>query len=690
MPIATNPETGETLYLDNSGQWKPAPTAVHPESKQELVFDGSTWAPLKREAQGPQQPTPSGTEAFGRGFTQAGSFGFRDELAGLAAAGGAAPDEQDPAATLAALARGSYRRLTGDPAAEQRYNAEVERQRAETQRYEREQPGASLGGSIAGAVAMPLPALRAATVGGRALQAAGIGAATGALSGLGEAEGTLAERLPHGVTGGLIGGAVGGVAAPVLEGGIAAGRYLARKPIDYGRAILAPGAQAEARIARAYAEAAAADPAAARRLTQADLGSGPAVVMDVLGQPGRNLARSAANLSGQARDLLEQTLEPRTAGQSHRLNDWFQQWMQHPDAHALQEAIDLAERTGNRTNYNLAMKQGDFPIRSDLLERLTGAPPVQRAMRDAAEAQQTRAISEGYGGFRSPVTITPDGQVVFNRGPGGVPTYPNLAFWDATRKQISDAARMANRAGRNEDASVLGNLARTINNELDSIVPSYQTARQGAANYFGASNALEAGQKFVGQDLNMAATRAALDKMNPTERKLFEDGFVSRIIEELGRHERVMSRTGLVQKLFDSPAARERMTMVMGKDRTEQLRVALHAENIMNQADRAVRGGSTTAQQLATAGLAGATGGYATGFDPTSSGLATALAVYGKGKVDQRVLVKIAEMLTSSDPKLIDRGIKMAARDGRVMSILREADAAVARVAGSQSGKRAP
>ena len=115
MPLATNPETGETVFLDRDGQWKPAQRAINPETKEELIFDGTQWGSVAREQQGPQQPPPSRTEAFGRGFTQAGSFGFRDELAGLAAAGGAAPDEQDPAATIAALARGTYRRLTGNP-----------------------------------------------------------------------------------------------------------------------------------------------------------------------------------------------------------------------------------------------------------------------------------------------------------------------------------------------------------------------------------------------------------------------------------------------------------------------------------------------------------------------------------------------------------------------------------------------
>ena len=142
---------------------------------------------------------------------------------------------------------------------------------------------------------------------------------------------------------------------------------------------------------------------------------------------------------------------------------------------------------------------------------------------------------------------------------------------------------------------MLGNLARSLNNELDTLVPTYRQARQGAAQFFGDENALEAGQKFVGQDFNMAETRAALNKMSDLERKLFADGFVSRMMEELGRHERVMNRPALVQRLFESPAAKERIELVLGAGRARELRAMLHVENIMEQSRQAVTGNSTTA-----------------------------------------------------------------------------------------------
>src|SRR5262249_46619095 len=147
-------------------------------------------------------------------------------------------------------------------------------------------------------------------------------------------------------------------------------------------------------VGRAYVEAARADPTAVNRLAAAELApGGPAVVMDVLGQPGRNLARSAANLSGEARDVLEGTLDPRLAAQGQRFSDWFRQWLNHPDAFAAQEAIDAAQHAGNSANYRAAMRQGDVALWSPELERLTGAPAVQRALRDAVDTAKERAIA---------------------------------------------------------------------------------------------------------------------------------------------------------------------------------------------------------------------------------------------------------------------------------------------------------
>src|SRR5581483_4801562 len=124
-----------------------------------------------------------------------------------------------------------------------------------------------------------------------------------------------------------------------------------------------------------------------------------------------------------------------------------------------------------------------------------------------------RAITQGFGAMRQGVTVE-NGLVKFTRGKNGVPTYPNLAFWDATKRELDDATSAALRAGRKEEAATLTGLTKTLRGELDRLVPSYANARAGAAKFFGAEDALEAGQKFVGasQRYGIPATRRALAK----------------------------------------------------------------------------------------------------------------------------------------------------------------------------------
>ena len=49
------------------------------------------------------------------------------------------------------------------------------------------------------------------------------------------------------------------------------------------------------------------------------------------------------------------------------------------------------------------------------------------------------------GGFNPKISFTPDGRIQFNRGPTGVPTYPDLRYWDQVRRELSDAAMKAGR-----------------------------------------------------------------------------------------------------------------------------------------------------------------------------------------------------------------------------------------------------
>lgn len=628
------------------------------------------------------QPQTTALRAFGRGAANAATFNFLDELNGLIRAGGGNPDDEDTsnaAQGLWSLLKGGYGKLTGDPEAERLYGEEVGKQRGVTKQLEQEHPQASLAGNIVGAVALPIGGLaNAATLPARMGRGAALGATVGALSGAGEGE-DATDRMSRGLVGGGLGFVAGGALPPVVEGVAKGVGAAVSKPVNMVRAVINPEGTAERAVGRAYNEAVRSDPNAVSRLTPAQLASGePQAVVDTLGGEGRNLARSAANISGGARDTLNHALDDRFEGQSGRFAAWFNSAFNFPNAHAQQKALDQVEKTVNDAAYKHAYRAGDRPVWSPELERLVGSPAVQDAMRSAATTGKDRAINQGFGGFNSPITIGPGGQITLNRGPNGVPTFPNLQFWDYTRRELSNAADKAARAGANEDASRIGQLARAMNKELDQLVPAYGNARAGAARFFGAENALEAGKKFVTENFSIPRTREALAAMSPLERQLFQDGFVSHYVEMLRQ---VPDRADVTRRIYNSDAAREKIHLALGKQRADELEAMVRLETIMQMQTRAVQGNSTTAAQIATLGLAGAAGGGYLGFDPSASGVAAALATAGKRGVDARVAQKIAELLTSKDPAVIQRGIQAVARSPHMMKALRSID-----LAGTKAG----
>lgn len=655
----------------------------------------------------PKKPDVGRGTALGRGGAQGATFGFSDELLGAYAASGV-PELLDnlkgedrhaavrilagaleKPAKLAAPAIGAvrmgYEALTGKGDATPRYEEIRDKEREANKAAQEQYPGTYLTGQVVGGLAVPLPGMAAAQgvtrlgmAGRGALAGAGVGAATG----LGEGEG-VRDSLGKAATGAGVGAAIGGVAPSLIEGAVRGGSVLTSYPVNLVRAAMNPTGAAERAVGRAQMEATRVDPNAINRLTPQEVGQGgPGVAMDVLGQSGRNLARSAGNLSGEARDVLNQTLDPRFEQQVPRLMGWLRQGMHYPDAHAQQEALEQTQRATNARSYGVARQEGDRQLWSPELERLTGAPEVADAMRNAATKGKGRAILEGGGGFNPGVTVDNGGIVTFQRGPTGVPTYPNLQFWDFARRELSGAADKANRAGSTEEASRLGGLARLMNTELDRLVPSYQQARQGAAQFFGAENALEAGQRFVTENFAIPQTRAALARMAPAERQLFQDGFVSRYMEMLSN---IPDRADVVRRIYHNDTARQKIEMALGPQRARELEAMLRVENIMQQGLRAVQGNSSTAMQILGAGLAGAGGGGFLGFDPSTSGLAAALATAGKRGVDQRVAVQIANLLTSHDPQVLQRGARMIASNGRLMDALRIADNSAARIGGQQS-----
>ena len=672
--------------------WEAAPLAqdAKPAEPQYDVTPGDANNPTRIA---PAKRDVGMAEAVGRGAAQGATFNFYDELRGLVEAGGANPD--DPA-SLSKLIQGAIGYWSGNKQAEQTYDQTVKRERAEGKEVEEARPYSSMAGNIAGAVAVPVgAALNAATLPGRMARGAGVGAVTGAAYGAGEGDGAI-DRLARAGSGAAVGGALGGAAPPIVEGAIRGARAVSQPIANAVRGIRNPEDEAARRVALSLQRDIELDPTAANRLTPAEMVAqkqqgNPVNLMDVGGETTRALARSAANTSPEGRAALTKSIDERFEGQGPRIVSWFQKTFNYPDADSISEAIKKVAKTVNRANYERVMsKHPVVNVPSEIVER----PAVAQAMKDAV------SLAKNYG---EKLEGDPIVKTIIS-GPGfhiaddvASPAKTSLRYWDYVKKAMDSRIEKMKRGGGIDDlngkekADYQGLLdaRNTLVAHLDSVAKDYKSARAGAAAFFGAEDALEAGQKIVSSRMSNGEIARGLAKMSPEERKLAQDGFVSEytaMLRETGDRRNVMSKIG------ESPAARERLNMILGPQKSKELEAVLRVEGIMDLARPAVQGNSTTARQLAELGLAGGTYGIASGgniTNPDPSALMNAALVYGaargRNKINEIVSRRVAEMLASDDPKILMRGIKIVANNNQLFSSLRSMDSGLAKISGQQS-----
>jgi hypothetical protein len=621
-------------------------------------------------------------------------------------------------AGLAPLAPGDET-VSHAPSFGERYRANLAREEAKSGQFETEHPIASTAAGLAGGVAATAP-LAATAAGARLLGVGGqtlrsqIGA--GALSGAGIGGVDALVRGNDPTTAGVVGGVIGGAVPPVVRGIGAA----AAPVINTMRGIINPGEEAARRVGAAierdvqaggagltqqeFAAARTGGPVQGQPWTVGPGGAAappinlpggaPVNLMDLGGETTRGLARSAANTSPEGRQVLNQALDDRYQSQSDRLSDWFNSSFNYPNAPAQQQALRESQSAANNVNYARAMREGSGGIWSPELERLASSDIVANAMKKAASVARDESVVGGYAGMNPQVSFTPDGRIQFGRGPTGTPTYPDLQFWDLTRRQLSNSAQMARRAGDMEEARRFGTFAQRLNGELDSHVPSYATARAGHEAFAGAQDALEAGRNYATQSrIDNRGAREALLRMTPQERGLFQDGFADALISRIRS---MPDRQNIAAKIANSRTSQEQMEIALGPQRARELQGMLHLENVMNTARQAVQGNSTSVRQFVEMGLAGGANSMLASGNPFSDPTAAlhgalmwgALRHGGNAAlagVNERISRQVAQLLASNNPGQVRMGMNMLGRNEGLLGSLRRADVALARSAAVQA-----
>lgn len=598
---------------------------------------------------GMQASVPQSDMATGvaRSAGQGASFAFGDEAEAAARA-------------LAAKTQGDDRSWS------EIYTSELETVRGELKEFQQENPGTAVAAELGGAIApialtrgkAGLPSSLPKVMGRGAAEGAGIGG----LYGFGSGEG-FEDRANRALEGATFGSVLGAATPLALKGVQQVGNAVLGPAYRAVRGAISPEAEASRRVGKAISKDVGEGLTEQQAARATQVTGQPIANIDRGGETTRAVARSAANTSPEARAVLNKTIDDRFEGQQGRITSWLQNKTGvSGDASATRDTLLDQARKANRPAYAAAYKAGDRPLQSPELQRLMEAPEVQKAAQEALKRGKSRAVAE---------------RMPWN------PNARNLQFWDYVKRELDSMSSVAGRQGDKGGSQVVGTLARDLRDELDRLVPEFGPARAGAAKAFGADNALEAGQKFIGSNVDVPAARRALSKMSSAEKSLFQEGFVSSLMD---RANKSRDRADVVRQIWGNQKSRDQIAVALGPQKAKEFEAFMAIEAIMDRARGAVQGNSTTVRQLAEMGLAGGATGVYTG-DPLT-GITTALA-YGAGrkglaKVDERVSKRVGEMLASDDPAQFQRALKTISKNSAMMASLRSYITAMASLTAAQ------
>ena len=676
---------------DTLPEYKTPETAAPPQA--EPAFDPDTLpeytAPPPRET----VPEIGTAEAGARGIINAATFGMSPAIDALGAAAGPEWHQSQAAhdfSPIVGAAKLLHSYLAGHPDDQVRKDYAEGREKAEETEQEAGKSWAYTGGQVIGSLLTPVPGLGgAASVGGRLVRAGTSGALGGGLYGAGSAisegqsPGDIAKSAAEGAgTGALFGGAAGGA----LEGVSGA----AGKALSLVRGVRDPEAEAARRVVDALRSdyERAGQQWTPEMIDVANEAGIPRSIVDQGGERTRALERSAANTSPEARAAVDEMTRSRFEQQSPRMAAFIKHITGAGDAGADRETLRQAARIANKPRYQRAYAAGDRPIWSNELQRLADtSPTVKQAMRDAEGKWGDWQAIDGFGAAKPSVRMGPGGTLQFTNA-RGIPTYPNIQYMDYAARELAEKAEKARTRGADQEAARFGGLENMFKGELDKLVPEYKDARATAAAFFGARDASEAGQKFVMSNADVGEARRALAKMSEPERELFARGFAS---ELANRIEGTGDRQNIINSIFlNNKRARDKISMVLGPERAAKIETALRVETLVDKARQALTG-STTARQLAEAGLAGV--GVA-GFESLKEGkfnaatlLSGALAAgatvgarHGVKAIDEKVTRHVGEMLASNNSAVLNKGISIVTKSPVFLNAIRAATGAASRV----------
>jgi hypothetical protein len=408
---------------------------------------------------------------------------------------------------------------------------------------------------------------------------------------------------------------------------------------------------------------------------------------NVGGATTQDLARASANVSGDARNTIEDVTGPRFARQGDDFEAAIERHtggMGQETGRGLDDRLALASKTSRKPYYDRAYEKGDVGIQmTPPIGELMSDPTFRKFMekgRDALARSNTAARATG-------------GQVWEHLGTagGGVrdPTRARatLAYWDQVKREIDDAWNAAKRAGNNNEARILNDYRQALRGELIRQVPEYGDALGVAESLFGAKDAGELGSTMAARNSDAIDLRRAQAKMTPEDRAFFRANWVSHYVGQLRD---TSNARNIIVNFAKSPEAKAQLEAVLGRDAAEKLMAHLQVTKMMDRMKGAVSGNSTTVRQfvqqhlptvigsgsLGSGGLTAAALIAHGGMDLkhlAAAGAAAGAGAVGRGLAKKAGTIretgakKIAELLMSDDPARYEAAINMIAHSPAIL-----------------------
>lgn len=539
MPTATNPDTGEHVYLSDKGEWLPAQTATNPQTKEMVVWNGKDWESL-------EQKRSAGLKLLddvARKTAQGATFGWADELSAKA------------------------NELTGNGT----YEENLAKENARNQQIPKSVgvPAEIAGGLATTAATMPITGAISGATGLAKLpgwiRSVAAGTGTGALYGAGTAE--PGERTEGAVKGAAI-GAPGGLLG-----------YGAGRAAGAARDVFRPNAVAAGDLARAFERDSIAPKQFLTDVQNAqNIRPGVATAADVGGENVKGLVERVAQTPGAGRTTVVPFLTARQQGQMGRM------------------ASDLSGLTGST-------KTATQAVTDTMADRAATAKPLYQqafnfnARQDAdINTAWNNVTATGWG---QSILKSPEFKKNLQTEYGITdPTNaPLMTVIDAWKKQADDLIGSAIREGNNNKARVISDMRDKLISVVDQKNPDYAKARDAWAGPSRYLDAINEGKNIFNTKISAEEFGNAVKNLSASEREGYTIGAISAITGRMGNDP---SKLGDMTKFVRSPEMREKILALMPTPEAKQKWAErLNFEVGSSELTGRALGNSATARRLA-------------------------------------------------------------------------------------------